>query len=74
MFLTKKREYELIDFLANFSCIERAATGPQIDSILMSFNNKELQIALRFLNKQTEFGLRATLDIKSRPCGDGTNN
>jgi len=53
MFFIKKKQNEIIDFLAYFSVIAECATIPQMDLLLAELDTRSLEIANRFLGKKT---------------------
>lgn len=53
MFVIKKKQNEIIDFLAYFSVIAECATTAQMDLFLAELNTRSLKIANRFLGKKT---------------------
>lgn len=74
MFYTQRRENELIDFLAQMSCIQKNANADQLSAIISTRSSRELKIINRFLGKFAEFELGLGASKKnSCPSSDSTD-
>ena len=73
MFFYKRKQKQLIEFLAAISLINNNATKNQMNAFLDSLTMKEQEIAVSFLLRKHELWARDFIG-NSVPCSGSTNN